>query len=535
MEIVRRIYAIDARLAAAEARDLASLFDRAFTTMTVQSDLPMEEAVVLARRWLREQMAADEWLLAATSPADAEGSRFLRGRNAAKVSVMREQLANNDLSQAALIVAGIERQESLNLSPEGRDRLARLILRGMVAVQETYADRLQGLYRAPSDPIFADAIETIEKPAPTRPEPTVAVTPAPIFTDIVERLIASKLASRSWDEKSERQARDTFALFVEHADDRSVSSYRREEISGFLDVVRRLPRLRGKSPALTGLPLFQLVAAVDAGAEAIGPKSIKRHMSIMSLLFAWTIDQGWRLDNPADKVFRLNRTKAANEERVPWTDDQIVTLFGLPIWQGRKKPTSRIESGEIVLRDAWWWWPIIGLHTGARLGEIAQLGPQDIGEEGGLYFFDIGRSGGRKVKTHASARRVPLHRTLVELGLVERRDRMKAEGRLTMWPEMPPARYGDQQGGAFTRSFGEMLRHFGIAGPTFHSFRHVVYSQLENLGHATPKISAIAGHVGGGMSSRYGGRLKLDVLAEAINQLVYPKVDFLALPAETKA
>ncbi len=84
--------------------------------MTKRSDLSLEDAMRLARLWSREQMAADEGLLAATSPADTEGSRYLRERNAAKVALMREQLADNDFSQAGFVVAGIEREEGLSLS-----------------------------------------------------------------------------------------------------------------------------------------------------------------------------------------------------------------------------------------------------------------------------------------------------------------------------------------------------------------------------------------------------------------------------------
>jgi len=230
-------------------------------------------------------------------------------------------------------------------------------------------------------------------------------------------------------------------------------------------------------------------------------------------------------------VFRIKRDKAANEERVPWSDDQLVALFSAPIWRGRHG-TYRTQPGPINAQDSWWWWPIIGLFTGARLGEIAQLRPEDIAEEGGIPFFDIGKSGGRKVKTAAGVRRVPLHRTLIELGLIEHRDRMKEEGRKTLWPDMPPARYDDQQGGQFTRNFGAMVRKLGIAGPTFHSFRHVVTTKLQNLGTPERTIAAILGHKLGGMGSRYGDRFQLDVLAEAINRLSYP-VDFGSLPRET--
>ena len=392
-EVVRRIYSIAGRPAVIEARRLAALYDQAFQFMTDKPDLTMAEAVALARRWLRDQMTDDEQLLTEASPADRDVSHALRQLNTAKVAMMREQLASNDLSQASAIVADIERQEAVSLSPEGRERLARLILRGMVALQETYADRLQGVYRAPSDPLFA-ADDSV-MPAAVRGEAETPTAPSPPFTEAVDKLAAEKRAAKAWDEKSEKQARDTFGLFVEHAGDRPVASYERPEMAAFRDVVLKLPRLRGKSRALTGKPLADLVAA---GAEPISPKSIKRHMSIMSQAFAWMVDQGWRADNPASGVFRFKRMKAANEERASWTDAQITTLFASPIWRGRKSAKSRVAAGSVIVRDAWWWWPVIGLHTGARLGEIAQLRPDDIGEEGGIVFLDIGRSGGRRVK-----------------------------------------------------------------------------------------------------------------------------------------
>jgi len=529
LEIIRRVVATTPRHAAEEARRLASLFDQAFRLMAVQIDLTLDQAVSLARRWFRDQMAADEQLLTETSPASREVSQALRERNVAKVELARDQLADNDLDQASLVVAGIERAEGISLSADGRERLARLILRGMVSLQELYADRLHGIYRAPNDPMFAS--DDAGVPPPIRVEPEETATPSPNFLEAAGKMVAEKRAARAWDEKTERQARDTFGLFVEHAGDRPVSSYTRPEIADFRDVVLKLPKMRGKSPALIRKPLGDLVAAVEAGAEPIAPKSIKRHMAYLSQAFAWMVDQGWRSDNPAGKVFRFARTKAANEERVPWSDAQIVSLFASPVWRGRKSAKSRIEAGDVIVRDAWWWWPIIGLHTGARLGEIAQLRPDDIAEEGGIYYLDIGQSGGRKVKTAASARRVPLHRTLIDLGLVGHRDRMKEEDRKTLWPDMPPARYGDQQGGAFTRNFGGMVRSLGIVGPTFHSFRHVVATKLQNLGTPERTIAAILGHKLGGMGSRYGDRFQLDVLADAINRLTYP-VDFVALPPE---
>ena len=60
VEIIRRLYVVDVKRAAAEAGYLARLFVRAFSTMTERSDLSMDDAMRLARPWLRQQMAADD-------------------------------------------------------------------------------------------------------------------------------------------------------------------------------------------------------------------------------------------------------------------------------------------------------------------------------------------------------------------------------------------------------------------------------------------------------------------------------------------
>ena len=51
-----------------------------------------------------------------------------------------------------------------------------------------------------------------------------------------------------------------------------------------------------------------------------------------------------------------------------------------------------------------------------RLGEIVQLRVADVRREAGVDFFDLSEEGGRKLKTEAGARQIPIHPALVDGG-----------------------------------------------------------------------------------------------------------------------
>ena len=64
-----------------------------------------------------------------------------------------------------------------------------------------------------------------------------------------------------------------------------------------------------------------------------------------------------------------------------------------------------------------YWLPLLGLYTGARLEELAQLDPTDIIEVDGVWCLDINENGIRKSVKTSEQRIVPHHPFLVDLGL----------------------------------------------------------------------------------------------------------------------
>lgn len=63
-----------------------------------------------------------------------------------------------------------------------------------------------------------------------------------------------------------------------------------------------------------------------------------------------------------------------------------------------------------------YWVPLLGLYTGARINELAQLFLVDFQAQGDVQVISINDDGeGKRLKTKASKRLVPIHPELVRL------------------------------------------------------------------------------------------------------------------------
>ena len=175
------------------------------------------------------------------------------------------------------------------------------------------------------------------------------------------------------------------------------------------------------------------------------------------------------------------------------------------------------------------WLPLIALYTGARLAEICQLHLSDIKAVKALssdaehWCFDINDDDDKKLKTKQSRRQIPIHKNLIDAGLLDFADNLRSEGQIKLFTDA--ARASDQ--------FGSQSQWFGIysgkAGITdkatsFHSFRHNFCGHLS--AHHTPEdlVIALTGHQYNSLAkSTYDRSGKRDVgkLAEVIDSIDY--------------
>lgn len=102
--------------------------------------------------------------------------------------------------------------------------------------------------------------------------------------------------------------------------------------------------------------------------------------------------------------------------RRPWKDAELQTLFGQPLFQSYALPHAGRDGGGAAA----YWIPLLGLYTGARIGELAQQRVQDITLENDIPVIQITDADeGQRLKTSASRRCIPIHPELIRLGLLD--------------------------------------------------------------------------------------------------------------------
>lgn len=214
--------------------------------------------------------------------------------------------------------------------------------------------------------------------------------------------------------------------------------------------------------------------------------------------------------------------KSDSDKKDKFTDDDLRKLFNNEIY----------EKGRFKNKPSRYWLPLIALFTGMRGQEIAQLFNDDIqyDEEEKIWFIEIRENEKRKqrLKTTQSARKVPVHNKLKDLGFLEYVETVK--GSKMLFPELynEEGNHYKKYGNNFNRKNGGWKVKLGVEGHnSFHSFRHNVIDFLVKDAVDERVVTGLVGQkYKGGVVPNY---LKSDALStryDALKRLKYPCVDW---------
>lgn len=236
-------------------------------------------------------------------------------------------------------------------------------------------------------------------------------------------------------------------------------------------------------------------------------KTVNKYLSALGGFCSWLTAATDHLPtNPVDGMYhKLDKT----ERKVfPFSSDQLKTFFNSPIYTGCESDEKDFLPGDARVRDYRYWLPLIALYSGARLGEIAQLLTADVKQLHGTWVFHITREGSTKktTKTAGSQRVVPLHPTLIELGLLDLQAARVSDGSERLFPEIEYDKRG-QISGHPSRWFGRYMARIELREGNrfnFHSFRHTATDALRRAGYTDDQIAPLLGHTKVTMTARYG-------------------------------
>jgi integrase len=347
----------------------------------------------------------------------------------------------------------------------------------------------------PGDPpgAMASAIRAVLDGAPAARPIEVTSTQAVVdvsnpLSSYIEPYLRNAFTASRPDEKTLDSYRAAITLFIDIVGDKSLHELGVTDQNRFEDLIAKVPANRTKIAKARALSLDEMTS-LDV--PKLSPQSTKNVAMRANRFLTWAFRrQGGK--PPFELMGNVRITaRSKTVQRRAFTNDELRTLFSpATYFQGYQQSPYMF------------WVPLIGLHSGMRINEIAQLALVDIVSHDGIECFhvtddDSDESQGRRVKrvkTDAGRRVVPIHTALVDLGLLDYLRTVRQDGHSVLFPELIGGRDGPGQ--PASKQFARYCDRVGLVDPglVFHSFRHGAVGRMRAAGIAKELRMIVVGH-----------------------------------------
>jgi len=330
------------------------------------------------------------------------------------------------------------------------------------------------------------------------------------LTAMIKAYCEEQVQAGNWTSKTEHENNAIFALLTRIIGDIPCTHITYPVLRKYKTTLIRLPANLNKSPNYRGKTIAELK---DMNCKPMSVANMNKNLSRVSSLLRWSVKNGFIKTNFAEGL-QIKRTIRSDEERNPYTTEQMNKVFNHPLFTQRdfKHPFQ-------------YWVPLLGLYTGARLNELCQLHLNDIYKIDDIWIININAdTPDKKLKTRSAARSIPLHSKLISLGFLDYIDLQQVTGNGRVFPELRLSRdgYGQKVSKWYSHFRNKLdLTNDGSKEPDFHSFRHNVSMSLRQK-YSLDDIGEILGHHSNSVTARYTKRLTVTQLKAMIESLNYP-------------
>jgi integrase len=340
--------------------------------------------------------------------------------------------------------------------------------------------------------VLAAAREAHSNAAKGAPESSAAQRAKDPLSKVLDAFCKSHLPQVLTSDKGIERMRAGIALLIEFEGDLSIGAVDSERLRHFRDVhLARMPanenRVRSKLGTRSMADSIQAIADTDWPRMSASERDMR--MKWIARMFRWAHDQKWIQDDPCtglrkeSVLTKAERTRVQIERptREEFTNEELDKIFDAPWFrtgQGEKTKAGTYRT----FQPFHYWLPLLGLCTGARINELAQLHLDDVGQDADVWYIDINRrTADKSLKNEWSARKIPIHSRLIELGFAEWCSKLREAGFKRVFPELSWNSTNWYAKDAI-RVMSQYLESLGMqrdGTKVFHSFRHGINNAFQ--------------------------------------------------------
>ncbi len=276
---------------------------------------------------------------------------------------------------------------------------------------------------------------------------------------------------------SERAHIEVYKIFYEITGDIESRSLKKEHVSTFSKIILNYPANKNKKKQYCHLAPLDFLDTKIPNSEKLSPTTVKKYFTILGQFLCWLKDMDLTaidLDIPIKKI-KISHGNTPSSKPL-FSCEELRKIFN-----------SREYLSGIHDTPSKFWVPLIAIYTGARLNEICQLSVSDVYQETKQqrYVFDFNQNSDiphKTLKKPIHARLVPVHKILIELGLLEYLNEVKKHSK-QIFPDLKYSGAANKYGGQLQKWFNRTYlnsKHCNITTPhaSFHSLRHNVVNQF---------------------------------------------------------
>jgi integrase len=315
--------------------------------------------------------------------------------------------------------------------------------------------------------------------------------PAPLLSTEIANHVAD-LEQRELSRDTITESKHSLRLLLGIVGDLPVDQIKAKHLRAFWEGVRWWPANATVKPQYRRLSVAETIAkGKEENVPVPSRHTRNKHRQRLSVFFNALVNMDVIPRSPLKGMGSEIDTGTELETGRPFTSEELKQIFA---------PEHFVPWAKDLPHR--WWGPILGLYTGARVNEIAQLYLDDVRQVDGVWgLFVWKKDRNQKIKTKSSIRFIPLAQPVLDAGFLEFVEDMRKTGHPRLFPHLPAGTRKDGKpnglgyGRQLSRQFSAYLKQFGIEkGTAFHAFRHTMSTALAEAFVPATTIALITGH-----------------------------------------